>query len=189
MDIRCFISVELPLEIKRSIDEKTKALRDSGDDVKWVRIENLHITLKFLGKTPEARLPEIKDRLTSAVSPLRSFSIEFASAGAFPNVRYPRIVWLGIRNSEHLVRLQSAVEMALTAIGFEPEERQFKPHLTIGRVKSARGKEALVREIENLKGTVFGKIQVENISIMKSELHPKGSKYTRLDDIPLMTEP
>lgn len=188
MDIRCFISVELPDEIKKNIDEKTKALRGSGADVKWVLAENLHITLKFLGKTPEARLPEIEDKLTEALSPHICFSTDLVSAGVFPNVRHPRVIWIGLRDLDNMVRLKGDVEMALTAIGFEAEERQFKPHLTLGRVRSLRGRDALIRELDSLKGVAFGRIEVKNISIMKSELNPGGPEYFRLNDIALMTE-
>lgn len=183
MDIRCFISIELPQEIKKNIEKEIKKLKETPVDIKWVQTDNFHITLKFLGSTPQSLIPEIKTRLTEAVKGQRCFSIEFKGAGVFPTTKYPRVIWIGIRDSDKLVSLQADVEMALSGIGFEPEERRFEPHLTIGRVRSQKAREALIREITNLKDTVFGKIEVKEISIMKSELHPQGPRYERLEEI------
>jgi 2'-5' RNA ligase len=185
MDLRCFIAIELSESLKKNIDARTKSLRETDADVKWVPWENLHLTMKFLGKTPEKLVPDIKERLLKAVSPHEKFHIRFYGAGVFPDIRRPRVVWIGILDSDRLIRLQQDIEASMVALGYDTESRPYTPHLTIGRLRSPKGKDALLRELEKFKEVGFDDMEVRSVSVMKSELKPTGARYFRLCDIPL----
>lgn len=185
MDLRCFISIELPESLKKDIGARTEGLRATGADVKWVSSENLHLTLKFMGRTPEELVPDIKEELIKAVTPLRRFHIRLSGAGVFPDRKRPRVIWIGVPDSETLVMLQEDIERSMSDLGFETEQKQYRPHLTIGRVKSQRGKDELLKELDLLKDTAFNGVEVGSVSVMKSELRPTGARYFKLFDIPL----
>lgn len=185
MDLRCFIAIELPEGLRKRISEVSERLRSTDADVRWVRPEGMHLTLKFLGSTPEELVPEIKRKLTEAMRGHRKMRLRLSGAGVFPNERRPRVVWIGLVDSDRLVGLQRDVETAMEALGFEPEGRPFTPHLTLGRLRSPRGTAALLREIEALKDEAFDDIEVGEVAVMKSELKPAGAVYHRLHSIPL----
>lgn len=183
MDLRCFIAVEFPDEVKGNIGAFIERLRATKADVRWVSSKNLHLTLKFLGNTPEEIIPGVNKKLSEAARLHNSFQIQLFGAGVFPNAKLPRVVWLGIRDSDEMVNLQKDVDESMKEFGFEPEDREFRPHLTIGRVKSPKNKDILMKELAILKEADFGKINVESIVLMKSELKPAGAEYSRLSEI------
>jgi len=182
MGIRCFVALELPDDLKRNIHDQTAELRAISRSVKWVSQQNLHITLKFLGDTDEAMLGGIEAALKQAAGSHKQFSISFEGLGAFPNLKRPRVFWIGERGAEPLVRLQKDVEASLAALGFEPEERAFRPHLTIGRAKDIRPIEArkLADYMEKSPPAQYGEMVVSGICLMRSDLRPQGPIYTRL---------
>jgi len=180
MDLRCFISIELPPEVKENISEAEARLKGLGADVKWINPDSLHITLKFLGSTPEDRLPEIKNALALAIKGHEGFGLLLKGMGAFPNMKHPRVIWAGIEDSERLIGLQKAVETAMSGLGYEPEGRAFKPHLTIGRVRSLKAVESLMKELSLSGGLSFGAVSADEVSLMQSELHPTGARYFKL---------
>lgn len=185
MELRCFISLELPEGLKESIYGLTAPLRESGADVKWVFKESFHITLKFLGRTPEELLPEIRKGLGEVSGLCGAFDVAFSGAGVFPDERRPRVVWVGIGSPKEVLGLREEIERRMALVGFPPEERGFKPHLTIGRVRSLKGSGDLTKELVALKETLFGKIRVERISLMRSELKRTGAEYSVLGEFPL----
>lgn len=183
--IRCFIAVNIPDEIKKSVSAMTAELRSSGADVKWPAIENLHITLKFLGNTDDSAIPKIKGALDDLAKRHESFNAGLKGAGAFPNIKHPRVVWIGVMDGEKLSALAGDVESSMAVLGYAPETRGFSPHLTIGRTRSMRGIAALQKEINAIKDAAFGEFRVDRIALMKSELSPSGAKYTKLHKIGL----
>jgi 2'-5' RNA ligase len=185
MDLRCFIAIELPEEIKKTIDVCIKRLKQTGADVKWVSAKNLHLTLKFMGATPEGLLTEINKKLSSIAKLHDRFTSRIFGAGVFPNVKYSRVIWLGVHDSEEIIKLQHDIDKSMEGLGFKRDEKQFTPHLTIGRVKSMRNKDALIKELAALKEADFGKIEVINITMMKSELKPGGAEHFKLSEIPV----
>lgn len=185
MDLRCFIAIELPPELKDTIHGLTGGLRASGARVKWVPAENLHLTLKFLGNTPEETVPDIRDRLAGVSALHPAFTLEFRGAGAFPDLRWPRVVWAGVLDSDALLGLQRDVEEAMGELGFAPEGKAYSPHLTLGRVKSPGGLAGLRGELAALGDTVFGSVRVGEVSLMKSELGPSGARHERLFGVAL----
>lgn len=188
MGLRCFISVELPEELKKNIYVYIEKLKAAGADVKWIRPENLHLTLKFLGATMEELLKDINERLLFVSKSRERFYLQVSGAGAFPNMKYPRVIWLGVHDSNEIAKLQRDIDESMAELGFERDDKQFTPHLTIGRVISLRSKDALMKELATLKEVYFGKIEVSNITLMKSELKPGGAEHFKLSEIPIGKE-
>jgi RNA 2',3'-cyclic 3'-phosphodiesterase len=177
MGIRSFVAVNIDEGMKKDLYTTTQRLREIRCDVKWVSAENMHITLKFLGDTPEGLLPEISGRLSGIASSHLPFTIRLRSAGVFPDRRRPRVVWIDMSGTEEIIKLQKEVEESLATLGYKKENRAFSPHLTIGRVRAPQGSDLLVKGVETLKEKDFGIIQVEKISLMRSDLSPAGARY------------
>ena len=184
MYLRCFVAIEIPEPIKRDIGELLEILKKYNVDVKWIRHENLHLTLKFLGNTPEDLLPKIKESLLNIVLSYEPFNIKIYTIGVFPNKKYPRVIWVGVEDSGILTKLKKDIENSMVLLGYQKEDREFNPHLTLGRVRSQKGIVNLINELDNFKDRDFGGINVESIKLMKSELKPKGAEYSCLDEIP-----
>ncbi len=177
--MRLFIGVPLPSETKTRISDFLKQLHEFKDmKVKWVRPESLHITLKFLGETDENIIPKLNDSISEIDLTPGPFSISFENIGFFPNLRKPRIMWIGItdKNSALSMMAEKIDETTATA-GFERENRKFKPHLTIGRFKSGYCSEEFNRFIMNEKSRNFGEIHVDHFNLYKSILKPSGAEY------------
>jgi len=185
MYLRCFIAVDIPEEIKRGIGEMIAVFKKHNADVKWVAHEHLHLTLKFLGKTSEDLLPEIGELLSKIVLSYKPFCIKIYDVGVFPNRKYPRVIWVGIEDSDFLQSLQRDIENAMASLGYQKEERKFHPHLTLGRVRSQRGMAHIMQELDTFQDKDFGSIEVCNIRLMQSELTPTGARYSCLQEIPL----
>jgi 2'-5' RNA ligase len=185
MSVRCFVAVELPEALKEPIASRTEKLRKSGADARWVRAENFHLTLKFLGSVPEEMLPELREALAGATRPHARFRLGFRGAGVFPSRKRPRVVWVGTHDSERLVDLQRDVEAAMEALGFEAEKRPYSAHLTIGRLKSQKRRDFLLRALDELVDESFGHFDVTEVALMKSTLKPGGAEYSRLYGAPL----
>ena len=188
MWLRCFISLELPEELKKNIYGYIEKLKAAGADVKWIPPENLHLTLKFLGDTTEELLKSINERLISLSKSHDRFSLQISGAGVFPNIKYPRVIWLGVRDSEEIIKLQHDIDESMAGLGFEKDDKQFTPHLTVGRMKSLKNMGLLIKELATLKETDFGKIEVINIALMKSELKPGGAEHFKLNEISIGKE-
>ncbi len=186
MGIRCFIAIEIPEALRLAIGQVIGKLRISGADVKWADPGLIHITLKFLGDTEESSIGEVQRVLSQKVSHYTPFYIKIAGLDSFPAGRYPRVVWAGIAESAVLTSLQKEIELGLADAGVPAEDRPFRPHLTIGRVKTGRRLAALVNSIREAGDMKFGDFEVRGVRLMKSELRPAGPVYTCLADIPLM---
>jgi len=185
--MRLFIAIEIPEEIKRGISAIQGQLRKSGADAAWTRPEGIHLTLKFLGEVAEAKVPDIKAAMTGAVQGVARFRLEIAGAGAFPNAKSPRVLWLGVRGDlERLAPLHASVEGAMKKLGFDPEDRAFSPHLTLARIKYLRPGFSWQQAIEGIKDVKLGGIDVAAVSLMKSELRPSGAVYTEMGKIELI---
>ncbi len=184
MNLRLFIAIDVPERIKRDIGEFTGILKKYDADVKWVKPENIHITLKFLGSTPDTLTGDIRESLQSIASPYDPFYINIQGAGVFPNNKYPRVLWAGIADSALLKELRDGIERNLSRFGFPREEREFHPHLTLGRVNGRRGMLSVINEISYFRGRQFGNFMADQVKLMKSELKPGGPEYTCLHSAP-----
>ncbi len=177
--VRSFIAVFLDPATRARVAAFQERLAGTGADVKWVEPHNLHLTLKFLGDVEPTRLDEIGRALEAAASGTRQFELGIAGAGVFPNARNPRVVWLGVREGrEALLDLARRVEHAMEALGFPRDEKGFSPHLTIGRVRSPRNAQALVREATAVGAAPEASVRVARVELESSTLAPQGPTYS-----------
>jgi len=177
--LRTFIALDMPPEIKTALEKYVQPLKSLRGRVSWVKRENLHLTLKFLGDTPANRVDEIAVALQEVATASTPFAADIADCGAFPNDKASRVLWVGINDeSGTLLKLAKAIDERLHRFGFAKEKRDFTPHLTIGRVKDLRIPEI----IRGLKEKMFTAMpaQFDEIIFMQSELNPAGSIYTPL---------
>jgi 2'-5' RNA ligase len=185
MSIRSFIAVQLNDELKTGIGELIKLLKKTGADVKWIKPENLHITLKFLGNIEEDQTGLIASRISDISLKHTNFDITLTGTGAFPDYRRARVIWIGIRDHNHLLRVVHDIEDAMEREGFDRERRPFSPHITIGRVRSTRGIDKLTAELVKYKSMDFGTQSAGSIHLIKSELKPGGAEYSTISSAPL----
>ncbi len=184
--IRAFISIEIPQEVREKISLIQEQLKTIETPVKWVRPQSIHLTLKFLGNISEAQIPDIKNCMSAAAGGIAPFTVNIKGTGVFPNLNYPRVIWLGLHDkTDSLFRLQKGIDGCLSRIGVEAEERGFTPHLTLGRIKSLKGKNQLIRTIHIYREIEAGEIAVDKINLMKSQLNPAGAIYTILGEVGL----
>ena len=179
--IRSFIAIEVPQPLQARMGELQRELKRVEADVKWVRPWSIHFTLKFLGTVPEEVLEKVSLAISPVISSWEPFDLRIHGLGCFPSSRNPRILWLGIdRGTEQISPLQEVIEKKAVEVSFLPEPRPFTPHLTIGRVRSFKGKGALTQAIEAHKNIEIGAFQAKEVFLFQSELTPSGAIYTKL---------
>ena len=183
---RGFIAVDIPLFSK--ILDFENEIKNSGANVKLVEPKNIHITLKFLGDTEEKLIEKIEEIIKKSCEEINPFEIKLKSSGVFPNQNYIKVVWVGLENVENLEKISIKIDEETSKLGFEKEKRKFSPHITLGRVKSAKNKDRLLQIISKYQDIKFGNIKVKSIELKKSELTPKGPIYTTLKEVKLGEE-
>ena len=180
MKLRLFIAIELPDSIKRSLASLQGKMEKALPPLRWVKPEAIHLTLKFLGHVKEDTLPGIKEIVTAVAEGSRPFTVVFSGIGAFPNMRRPRVVWVGVREESGELRgIAERMDRMAARLGITIEKRPYKPHLTIGRVRG-RGGGNFGEALPLFKDEEIGKMRVDEISLIRSELTPKGAIYTAL---------
>lgn len=185
--IRTFIACDIPETLLEKILNLQDKLKGLDADVSWTKISGIHITLKFLGDIEEGSIDKIASVILDAAKGQSSFEIKIKGSGSFPSLKNPRVIWLGVMDEAgRLSSIQQALDSGLKALGFEPDEREFRPHLTLGRVKGAKGKERLSSAISGLKDVEIGSFPIDRVIFYKSELKPAGAIYTKLKDIMLL---
>ncbi len=180
--LRVFIAISLPAPIKRKVKEIQDILYSDKDMVKWVKPENTHITLKFLGSVEERKLGEIWRVVELSVSVRTTFPVKVEGVGCFPSTNRPRVVWLGIKASEDLSDIHSMIEDGLQNLGFSREQRGFDPHITIGRIKHIGVRGRFMQRLYRLKAFEIGRFYIRGVTLFRSDLSPKGPIYTRLKE-------
>jgi len=184
---RSFIAVELSTEIAGGVRRIQGGLRERTAGVSWVRPEGIHLTLKFLGEVDPGRVEGIASRAEQGVKAIAPFTIGIRGCGGFPNPRNPRVIWIGVDDpSGQLKELQAQVEQGMEEMGFTREARAYTPHLTIGRLRSGKGKGEVAQSLEAMKGCDLGTMEVREICLFRSQLKPTGAEYTKLKVIPLV---
>ncbi len=178
--MRCFIAIGISDEIKGKIRILIDKMRHLSKGVRWVPIENIHLTLKFLGEVNEGLIPDIKNRLILLKNKYNPFKIDIKGTGAFPNPKHPNVLWIGVEPSEQLKRLYLDIEEAMYECGFEKEDREFSPHLTIGRIKDRKGIDLVIKELYTIKDIFFGSIDIREFLLMRSILKPTGAEYSEI---------
>jgi len=181
--IRSFIAFDIDNEfVTKRLSEVQKTLVNTGADLKIVLPQNIHVTMRFLGNI----LPNIIDSIYEEMEKVSftPFEIELRGLGAFPTLRYARVVWVGIKEgAEELADIFNQLEPRLLGLGFKPDPKGFSPHLTIARVKSGRNKAELIRTIQEFEDYQFGIIKASCLRLKKSVLTPKGPIYSVLREV------
>ncbi|MHB9099886.1 MAG: RNA 2',3'-cyclic phosphodiesterase [Syntrophales bacterium] len=184
--IRAFLAIDPPEEILREIGRIQERLRKLiYGEVRWVRPEAIHLTLKFFGDIPESAIADIAAVVEKAAAAEAPLTFSIGGAGIFPDQRRPRVLWLGMDGDvPRLLRFQKEIESGLGVAGFPAEERPFRPHLTLARIKSPRGLTGLERALEKGEGYAAGQFTAAGIGLIRSELTPRGAVYTKLKWFP-----
>jgi 2'-5' RNA ligase len=173
--------VLLDAPVRAALAARVEALRPLASGVAWVVADNLHVTVKFLGGVERPRLELIDAALARAVAGVSRFDLAIAGLGAFPTPARARVIWAGIGGErDALGALAARAERELTSIGFSPEDRLFAPHVTLGRVREPRRNERLADALGRASSETFGRVRIDRLSLMRSDLSPHGSRYTEL---------
>jgi 2'-5' RNA ligase len=177
--MRIFVAVIPPAAVQAAAFSVIETLRRTGDGVSWVKLENLHYTMRFLGEIGEDGLGRVTEAATAAAAATPAFDAELGGPGAFPNARRARVIWLGMRaGAETLAALAKSLERALATRGFEPEGRPFTAHLTLGRVREPRADWSAPLESARIAEGAPRRFRVDRLTVVESRLNPKGSIYT-----------
>ena len=183
--LRLFIAIETPTDIRPQLGAIRDHLKSSNAGVKWESDEKLHVTLKFLGNTDDQLLPQIVYTIEGVGQRSAPLEVRYKGVGCFPNPTSPRVIWIGVEDQkDNLNPVQREIESSLIHLGFEREEKEFHPHVTLGRVKGTSGINSLLRTMESITFE-SQPVTIREIALIKSELHPEGSIYTTLKRIPL----
>lgn len=181
--MRLFVALELTDEVHAALRELVVRLEPAGADLRWVRREGMHLTLKFVGEMPDAKLPLLQEAL-ARVRSAAPVEMKFRGLGYFPHERRPRVVWVGVEASANLPELAAEVEAVLEPLGVARENRPYAPHLTLGRFKTLNRLARLQEEIARLPSTEFGRVETAEFVLFQSRLSPRGAEYTRLQTFP-----
>lgn len=178
--VRAFIAIEIPAEIRAQLGETSRELAKLPVEAGWVKPGNIHLTLKFLGEVPESSRSQIAKAMQEAATGIPPFRLDLGGLGAFPNTRRPRVLWAGLAGqAETAQQLQNRLEERLAAAGFPREEKSFKPHLTLARIKNIADPRRLAEGLIACR-LPPASFPVERIVLFESVLHPTGARYTEL---------
>lgn len=184
--MRAFIAIELPEAVRRQLGALCVRLRQTGSKASWVQPDRMHLTLRFLGEVSEEGTAAIAASMTDVCRDIRPFMLTCERLGAFPNLRKPSVIWVGVTPLEpDLARIQSAAETGARACGLLPETKPFHPHVTLARIRNPKEVSALTRQVEVESAFRADAFDVSHVSLFSSELLPRGPVYTRIRDFPL----
>lgn len=186
--IRSFIALNLTADIHRQLDEIIQSLKQQTTIVRWVPSQNIHLTLKFLGDVSLANIETLQRVLAGEAARHAPFTFTVSGFGAFPNTRWPRVLWVGVQAPAALTAAQHGIEAETQRLGYTGEERPFSPHLTLGRVSNnASPQEArrLSDALTQVKIGELGQVMVKSVYLYRSDLNPGGATYTPLASFPL----
>ncbi len=179
--IRTFVAIDLPGPVQAALGRFVHVLREANAPVSWVKPDRIHLTLKFLGDVPEEQVPTLCEALQSVAGGASPFQLQPAGCGAFPSIKQMRVVWVGVRGELDALRaLQAGVEEALGTLGFQPEGRPFRAHLTVGRVKGSQRARVLQETLLSNQNFIAEAFDVTDLVLYKSVLRPEGAQYTPL---------
>jgi 2'-5' RNA ligase len=177
-EIRGFVAIELPGTVKAFLTEVSGDLKRCRADVKWVRPEGIHLTLKFLGNVRGDLIPAIENALHATLVGQAAMNLQVTGLGAFPGLNKPRVIWAGLKDmSGRMAPLATEIDKALEPLGFEREKRPFSPHLTLGRVRSNSGIRELVEAVRNQMDTAGPQFAADCVIFFESILKPSGAEY------------
>jgi len=186
--MRTFIAIELPEEIRTILGGIQDELKQAQADVKWVKPENIHLTLKFLGEIEQGKVLKIQVILEEIAGKNASFNLYLSNLGAFPKPQYPRVIWIGTTNDQQVSEIVKDLEKQMAMIGLPTESRPFSTHITLGRVRSGLNRKALVEKLEFINKSLSSpqpEFKVSSLTFFKSTLTPKGQIYEAVFRCPL----
>jgi 2'-5' RNA ligase len=178
--MRLFVALEIPSTVRETLAALLKSLRAVSPETRWVRPENLHVTLKFIGEVPETKLAALRTGLRQVRSD-QPVTLDFQGLGFFPNEKRPRVFWAGIGASPNLKTLAADIEKAAETFGIPRDERPFSPHLTLARFAPPRLAENLRAAIQENAGRDFGSLRASQFHLIESKLKPSGAEYTTVE--------
>jgi 2'-5' RNA ligase len=184
--MRTFLAIEIEPYIKNKIEESQEIIEDSeSSNIKFVEVENIHLTLKFFGEIDDTRIEQITDIVNQSIKDKETYTIKVVNIGAFPNIYNPRVIWTGIKDKNNTtVKLIEELDKKFNKIGFK-KEKNYVPHITIGRVKSISDKEKLTQTLKKLNKKYHGKMEVKKIYLKSSKLTPNGPIYKNIKEFNL----
>lgn len=183
--IRAFIAIDLSPEIHHRLEEVLENYKTQfiNIPIRWVAVSNIHLTLKFLGEVSLSNLNLLTEIIQTEVSSHHQFEITVGGSGAYPNIRQPRVIWVGVEAPQELTTIQNGIESTTAKLGYAREERAFSPHLTLGRISrnaTSQDLKAISLSLEKIRVGFLGAICVEKVHLYKSDLHPTGVVYTQI---------
>jgi len=181
--VRLFVALEIPTAVRESLAALLDSLRALSAQPRWVRPENLHVTLKFIGEWQPDRLGALRNALAT-VQMDQPVTLDFRGLGFFPNEKRPRVFWAGIEDSANLITLASELDRATEKLGIPREQRAFSPHLTLARFEPPGLPEKLRGAIQENVAREFGSLRTNRLNLIESKLKPSGAEYTTLQTFP-----
>ncbi len=179
--MRCFVAIELPEKIRQRLGELQKRLGELDRFVRWVRPEQIHLTVKFLGEVPDRQVSAVCAAAVTAAGAAEPFEIEVSGTGCFPDRGAVRVLWAGIpKLPPTLLAVQQAMEQRYADLGFPKENRAFRPHLTLGRTREGASASMVRAAVEREAGFMVGRFHVEALTVFQSILKPTGPTYISL---------
>lgn len=183
--MRTFLAIEIEDYIKNKISETQQLIQEKNSaKIKYVETENIHLTLKFFGEINEKQLNEITEKINNIITKYKKYSLKIVNIGAFPHIYRPRVIWTGVKDNNITVNLIKELDEEFNKLGFD-KERDYVPHITIGRVKNVTNKEELSSTLKLLKKRYHGKMEVKKICIKSSTLTPEGPIYKNIKEFEL----
>ena len=179
MLIRAFIAANLALSVSEEMAKVQSALQKAKGDIRWVKPQGFHLTFRFLGNIEPARVAPILAALQAAARLQPQFRVRTQGLGAFPSLTRPRVLWARL-TGDGLQELHTKIEAALSSCGFLSEDRAFRPHITLGRVRSPRGWSQVLEGIKAYLQYDFGESLIDKVTLYQSDLRPGGAVYTSL---------
>lgn len=175
--VRAFVALPCPPAIREAIEADLPGWHRLGGRIRWSPPERIHLTLRFLGDSRSDQLAEVRRGLRGIADDVEPLEVRPTEVGAFPHWRRPRVVWLGLDGGEALTELAGAVEAVVRSAGFEADDRDFRPHLTLARVKGRRGVKRVIRAVRGWRPETGSEI-VDEMILFESELRPEGARHT-----------
>jgi 2'-5' RNA ligase len=187
MSIRSFLAFELAPKVREQIKTVSTELQKTRMPVRWVKVDNIHLTIIFLGSVNEDKIDDIKEKVNSVVKRFSIFKTRLNGVGVFPNWRRPRVIWVGLNGEiERLSRFRDELQTELKVLGLKEEKRPYRPHLTIGRFKGASNRdEELKWIIDRYHDITSDQYYLNELVFFKSDLKPDGPVYTKMASWPL----
>jgi len=184
--MRCFAAIALPQSIKQRLASVRERLADSEAKASWVLLDQMHLTLRFLGDVPDELAADCATRLGPALAAVPPFGLRVCGVGCFPNPHEPRVVWAGIEGETQALETVAAIaEREAVAAGCSPEPRPFRAHVTLGRLRDPRELGEFPRVLESLRSLDAGDFTVQRVTLYESRLRRGGPTYVKLEEFPL----